>query len=161
MGELLFYRTHRRASIPFEENSLKLSKWHLLMNGSFLSTHFSSLRPGMRLRRFCILLATFIQTPLSRLGSELFRDFLQNFAARVCISALHCVRPYSIRLYDFKVPRFRTFFLKESGLSRRDYSGVPLACQAVLLSYFRRCLKNSRSSVSQSPSSTPPRICGR
>ena len=88
MGELLFYRTHRRASIPFEENSLKFSKWHLLMNGSFLSTHFSSLRPGMRLRRFCILLATFIQTPQSRLGSEHFCDFLQNFAAHV-VHALH------------------------------------------------------------------------
>jgi hypothetical protein len=60
----------------------------LLMNGSFLSTHFSSLRPGMRLRRFCILLATFIQTSLSRLGSELFRDFLQKlqrvFASLQC-----------------------------------------------------------------------------
>ena len=78
MGELLFYRMHRRASSPFKENSLKFSKWHLLMNGSFLSTHFSSLRPGMRLRRFCILLATFIQTSLPRKGSELFRDFLQN-----------------------------------------------------------------------------------
>jgi hypothetical protein len=113
MGELLFYRTHRRASIPFEENYLKFSKWHLLMNGSLLSTHFSSLRPGMCLRRFCILLATSTQTSLSRIGSEVFRDFFTEFRARACISALHCVRPSYKRCFDFMVPRLCAFLLQD------------------------------------------------